>query len=50
MEKAAGDYGAPGTYLSVADIVDTASLNKVRDYKAQKKAAAKAARAAASAD
>ena len=46
-EKAAGDYGQPGTYLSVADIVDTASLNKVRDYKAQKKAAAKAAKAAA---
>ncbi|HVE93371.1 MAG TPA: HhH-GPD-type base excision DNA repair protein [Acidimicrobiales bacterium] len=48
-EKVAGDYGKKGTYLSVADIVDTASLNKVRDAKAQKKAAAKAAKAAAAA-
>ena len=46
-QKAAGEFGRTGTYLSVADIVDTASLNKVRDAKAQKKAAAKAAKAAA---
>ena len=41
----AGDYGQPGSFLSVADIVDAASLGKVRSYKAQKKAAAKAAAA-----
>lgn len=48
-EKAAGEFGKTGTYLSVADIVDAASLNKVRDYKAEKKAAAKAAKAAGAA-
>jgi len=48
-EKVAGEFGKRNTYLSVADIVDTASLNKVRDAKAQKKAAAKAAKAAAAA-
>jgi uncharacterized HhH-GPD family protein len=42
-ETVAGDYGQAGSYLSVADIVDEASLGKVRAYKAQKKAAAKAA-------
>ncbi len=47
-EAVAGDYGTPDSYLSVADIVDAASLNKVRAYKAQKKAAAKAAAAAQS--
>lgn len=45
-QSVAGEYGEPGVYKSVADIVDAASLNKVRDYKAQKKAAAKAANAA----
>ncbi|HWH00893.1 MAG TPA: HhH-GPD-type base excision DNA repair protein [Pilimelia sp.] len=39
---AAGEFGAPGTYRSVADITDQASLVKVRDYKKQQKAAAKA--------
>ena len=40
---AAGDFGAAGSYLSVADIVDTASLTKVRDHKKQMKALAKSA-------
>jgi uncharacterized HhH-GPD family protein len=40
--EAAGMYGPEGTYLSVADIVDPASLTKVREYKRQAKAAAKA--------
>jgi uncharacterized HhH-GPD family protein len=39
--EAAGDYGVDGSYKSVADIVDDASLTKVRDYKKQMKAAAK---------
>jgi uncharacterized HhH-GPD family protein len=41
-EEAAGDYALDG-YRSVADVVDPASLQKVREYKQQKKAAAKAA-------
>jgi uncharacterized HhH-GPD family protein len=41
-ERAAGDYAAPGTTMSVADITDAASLGRVREYKKQKKAAAKA--------
>jgi uncharacterized HhH-GPD family protein len=40
--EAAGTFGKPETYLSVADIVDTAALAKVREYKQQLKAAAKA--------
>lgn len=40
-EEAAGDYSLEG-YRSVADVVDPDSLQKVRDYKRQKKAAAKA--------
>jgi uncharacterized HhH-GPD family protein len=40
-EKAVGDYAEDG-YRSVADVVDPASLQKVRDYKKAKKAAAKA--------
>jgi len=40
-EQVAGDYALDG-YRSVADVVDPASLQKVRDYKKQKKAAAKA--------
>lgn len=43
-EAAAGDYALEG-YRSVADVVDAASLLKVRDFKQQKKAAAKAAAA-----
>lgn len=43
-QEAAGEYGQPGTTSSVADIVDADSLARVRAYKAQKKAAAKAAK------
>ena len=43
--KAAGDYGKAGSFLSVADVVDPGSLEKVRSYKKQAKAAAKAAKA-----
>ncbi|OBJ58204.1 HhH-GPD-type base excision DNA repair protein [Mycobacterium sp. 1423905.2] len=42
-QEAAGDFGRPGTHLSVADIVDAQSLGKVRSYKKQMKAAAKSA-------
>ena len=44
-EEAAGRFGQPGTFLSVADIVDSDSLGRVRAYKQQAKAAAKAAKA-----
>jgi uncharacterized HhH-GPD family protein len=40
--EAAGTYGEEGAHRSVADITDDASLGKVRDYKKQMKAAAKA--------
>jgi uncharacterized HhH-GPD family protein len=40
--EAAGDYGKAGTHVSVADIVDAASLDQVRSYKKKMKAAAKA--------
>ena len=39
-EAVAGDYALEG-YRSVADVVDAASLQKVREFKQQKKAAAK---------
>ena len=39
--EAAGDYGAAGTHMSVADVVDAGSLEKVRSYKKAAKAAAK---------
>jgi uncharacterized HhH-GPD family protein len=39
---AAGEFGNAGTYLSVADIADARSLEKVRSYKKQMKAAKKA--------
>ena len=39
--EAAGGYGDEGSYRSVADIVDEASLLKVREYKREMKAAAK---------
>ena len=42
---AAGDYGRAGAHLSVADVTDAGSLEKVRSYKKQAKAAAKAAKA-----
>jgi uncharacterized HhH-GPD family protein len=40
--EAAGDYGNAGTHMSVADVVDAGSLEKVRSFKKQAKAAAKA--------
>jgi uncharacterized HhH-GPD family protein len=40
--EVAGDYGAEGSFRSVADVVDAASLEKVRDFKKQMKAAAQA--------
>ncbi|WP_441957809.1 HhH-GPD-type base excision DNA repair protein [Mycolicibacterium houstonense] len=43
--EAAGDYGKAGSYMSVADVVDPGSLQKVRTYKKQMKAAAKEAKA-----
>jgi uncharacterized HhH-GPD family protein len=45
-ETVVGDYALDG-YRSVADVIDPASLQKVRDFKQQKKAAAKAAQATA---
>jgi uncharacterized HhH-GPD family protein len=41
-EKAAGGYGRGGTFVSVADIVDPASLQMVREAKRLAKAQAKA--------
>lgn len=43
--EAAGDFGKDGVYLSVADITDSESLLRVRDFKQKQKqkAAAKAA-------
>jgi uncharacterized HhH-GPD family protein len=41
-EQAAGDYAETGSYRSVADVVDGTSLEKVRTFKKEKKAAAKA--------
>jgi uncharacterized HhH-GPD family protein len=40
--EAAGGYGEAGSHRSVADIVDGDSLTRVREYKKQMKAAAKA--------
>jgi uncharacterized HhH-GPD family protein len=40
--EAAGSFGEEGTYLSVADICDPESLARVRSYKKELKAAAKA--------
>jgi uncharacterized HhH-GPD family protein len=40
--EAAGDFGVRGSYKSVADIVDDASLGRVRAYKKDLKARAKA--------
>ena len=39
---AAGEFGKAGTHVSVADIADAGSLDKVRSYKKQMKAAKKA--------
>jgi uncharacterized HhH-GPD family protein len=46
-QEVAGDYGSPGTFVSVADIRDQTSLDKVRRHKKQMKAAAKDASRAA---
>jgi uncharacterized HhH-GPD family protein len=40
--EATGAYGEKGSYRSVADVTDATSLTKVREYKKQMKAAAKA--------
>lgn len=40
--EAAGGYGDPDAHRSVADVVDADSLRRVREYKQQMKAAAKA--------
>lgn len=45
-QEAAGMFGQPGSYLSVADITDPESLQRVRAYKKDMKAAAKAAKPA----
>ncbi|HEX2298633.1 MAG TPA: HhH-GPD-type base excision DNA repair protein, partial [Pseudonocardiaceae bacterium] len=42
--EAAGSYGEEGVYRSVADVTDAESLAKVREYKQQRKTAAKVAR------
>jgi uncharacterized HhH-GPD family protein len=42
-QEAARPFGDPGTFMSVADIVDADTLSRVRTYKQEKKAAAKAA-------
>jgi uncharacterized HhH-GPD family protein len=42
-QDAAGRFGQPGTYMSVADITDGESLTRVRAYKQAMKAAAKQA-------
>ena len=44
-EQAAGDYGRPGVHMSIADVTSPESLQQVRAYKKEKKAAAKAAKA-----
>jgi uncharacterized HhH-GPD family protein len=41
-QKAAGEYATKGSFLSVADITDSTSLQHVRAYKKEMKAAAKA--------
>ena len=40
--QAAGDYGTDGSFRSVADVIDADSLVKVRAFKQQQKAAARA--------
>jgi len=42
-EQAAGDYSETGSYRSVADVVDPASLERVRAFKKEKNAQAKPA-------
>jgi uncharacterized HhH-GPD family protein len=45
-QEAAGDFGVPGTFRSVADVTGPEALARVREYKQAKKASA-AAKAAA---
>lgn len=40
-EEAAGDYAETGSFRSVADVVDAESLERVRAFKKEKKAAAR---------
>ncbi len=40
-EAVAGPYAEPGSYRSVADVVDATSLERVRSFKKQQKAAAR---------
>ncbi len=40
-ERAAGDYAESGSFRSVADVVDDESLQRVRTFKKQQKAAAR---------
>lgn len=42
--EAAGDYGRDGVHMSIADVTDADSLVKVRAWKKEKKAAARAAK------
>ena len=42
-QEAAGDYAEPGSHRSVADVVDQESLDRVRSFKKQTKAAAREA-------
>lgn len=49
-QEAAGPFGETGTFMSIADIVDQHSLGRVRAYKQQLKAVAKAASGATTAD
>lgn len=46
-ETAAGDYAEPGSHRSVADVVDAASLEKVRSFKKEAKRVARAGAAGA---
>ena len=39
--EVAGDYAEPGSFRSVADVVDGSSLERVRAFKKEKKAAAR---------
>jgi len=39
--EVAGDYSEPGSFRSVADVVDGSSLERVRAFKKEKKAAAR---------
>jgi uncharacterized HhH-GPD family protein len=44
-EQAAGSYAEPGSFRSVADVVDASSLERVRTFKKETKAAARLASA-----